>query len=724
MPAGWIRRRLDSLTPIAVAAIVLLSGHAAVASAQPSFTLGSPAADVRQAQGIPTVIERLHSLGLEIWTFGAASVRLSADSMRVIGWDNAARTLRATLRPGPNATTALTFGAGSPADDVVRLMGTPTAVREDRARGTMLWRYGSSAVTIALSDARVVAWINPGGNLRVARPHTPLGSLATSRGGRGIDDGSRIEPRAPATLSASVGFREPSGNGALEGAETATVTVELRNRGPGVAHDVRVGVSPDSGDATLVIGTTPPIARLDAGATTRVTIPVSAPLHTRDGQVTLRVTVVEANGFDLDVPRRLTIPVRATRPAQLAISGMRADDQSGDGRITPRELVEVTARVWNAGTGAARDVKGSLSTSDDAFLVAEAARDLTLGTIAPGEHRDVTFVFYTNTRARDVRVLLTLTESTGQFGATLTLPFSIDRATTQTLDATIAAVVPDDSVPSSPASVLDEIERDLPPAAEKNPDAIAVIFGVERYATLPSARFAARDARLFARYAATTLGVPDDRNHVYVRTDADASGNELRKVFGDEGWLARRVQPTTDLYVFFAGHGAPDLKARTPYLLPADADAAYPRETGYALKALYDQLARLDVRSVTVILDACFTGATRSSGTLFGGARNIVISVEHPALLRDNFAVIAAAHGDQIASDFPEKRHGLFSYYTMLGLRGAADADGDRTVTIAELERYLEREVPRVAASLDREQVPVVIARQKDRALVRLGGAP
>ena len=174
--------------------------------------------------------------------------------------------------------------------------------------------------------------------------------------------------------------------------------------------------------------------------------------------------------------------------------------------------------------------------------------------------------------------------------------------------------------------------------------------------------------------------------------------------------------------MFFAGHGTPDLKTRTPYLLPADADAAYPRETGYPLQALYDQLARLDVRSVTVFLDACFTGATRSSATLFRGARNIVISIEHPALLRDNFAVVAAAHGDQIASDYPAKKHGLFSYFTMLGLRGEADADGDRAVTIGELERYLEREVPRVAASLDREQKPVVIARDKARVLVRLGG--
>jgi hypothetical protein len=717
MPAVPFRRRLSKLSRLVALAIVPTAGfvgYAPRAWAQPSFTLGSSAAEVRQAQGVPTVIERLHSLGLEIWTFGTASVRLSSDSMRVIGWDNSARTLRATIRPGPNATSALTFGAGSHADDVVRLMGTPSAVREDRAHGTMLWRYGASAVTIAKADSRVVAWVNPGGNLRVARQEATAPNAAIRS----------TAPRGPAALSANVAFHEPSGNGTLDGGEIATVAAELRNRGPGEAQNVTVIATIDSSDAVVSIGATTPLVRLDAGATARVTVPISASAATRDGVVRVRVSVSEANGFDLDVARRLTIPVRAVRPAQLALSGVRTEDQTGDGRITPRELVEVTARVWNAGSGVARDVQGTLTTGDDAFLIAETPRNVTLGSIAPGQHRDVTFVFYANTRARDVRVVLTLTESTGQFGATLSMPFAVDRATTQTLDATVAVAVREDSAPAAPSSVLDEVERDIPLAAEPNADAIAVVFGIERYGTLPAARFAARDARLFARYAASTLGVSDDRNHVYVRTDADASGNELRKVFGDEGWLARRVKPTTDVYVFFAGHGAPDLKTRSPFLLPADADPAYPRETGYELKLLYDQLAQLDVRSVTVFLDACFSGATRSSGTLFGGTRNIVVSVEHPALLRDNFAVIAAAHGDQIASDYPEKRHGLFSYFTMLGLRGAADSNGDRTITVAELERYLEREIPRVAASLDREQKPVVIARQKDRALVTLRSAP
>jgi hypothetical protein len=710
--------RLEPRASLLSFGLIALLATSDVAMGQPTFTLGSSAAEVRRAQGIPAVVERLHSLGIEIWTFGAATVRFSSDSMRVIGWEDAGGTLHASVTTGPGATSSPTFGAGSNADDVARLMGTPNAIKDDRASGTMLWRYGASAVRIAVADHRVLGWTNAGGNLRVQSSGTPAGRTSPTAS---VATQHAPPPNAPATLEAAIAFREPSGNGALDGAETGTIAVELRNRGPGAAFGVQVVVHPDSGRAVITVAPVLPLARLDAGASARVDVPITAPVDARDGQATLVVTVTEANGFNLDAARRMTIPVRTVLAPRLGVAGVRIDDQSGDGRISPRELIDATVRVWNGGSGPARDVRATLTTGDDTYLVEKTARQLTLGTMAPGDHRDITFAFYTNSRARDVRVAIGLTEATGRFGSTLTVPFSVDQAIAQTLDVAVPAPVRSESIATTPPSLLDEVERDLPRAAEPNPDAIAVVIGVERYATLPAARFAARDAQLFRRYAAATLGVSDDRNHLYVRTDADATGNELRKLFGDDGWLARRVQPNTDLYVFFSGHGGPDIKTRTPFLLPSDADASYPRETGYALNALYQQLARLDVRSVTVFLDACFTGSTRSNGTLFRGARPIVISVEQPALLRDNVAVIAAAGADQIASDYPAKRYGLFTYFAVSGLRGAADADADGMITVAELERYLAARVPNVAASLDREQKPVVIARNKDRVLVRLG---
>ena len=79
-----------------------------------------------------------------------------------------------------------------------------------------------------------------------------------------------------------------------------------------------------------------------------------------------------------------------------------------------------------------------------------------------------------------------------------------------------------------------------------------------------------------------------------------------------------------------------------------------------------------------------------------------------------------AAQAVFTASDFPAKRHGLFTYVLLAGIRGEADADGDHAITVAELERYAIEHVKRTAGTMDREQMPVVIAKNKSRVIVRL----
>jgi uncharacterized caspase-like protein len=68
---------------------------------------------------------------------------------------------------------------------------------------------------------------------------------------------------------------------------------------------------------------------------------------------------------------------------------------------------------------------------------------------------------------------------------------------------------------------------------------------------------------------------------------------------------------------------------------------------------------------------------------------------------------MTAASGSQIASWYPDKKHSLFTYYLLKGLKGDADADRDGTIKLSELQRYVSAQVPPVARALyNREQVP------------------
>jgi formylglycine-generating enzyme required for sulfatase activity len=84
--------------------------------------------------------------------------------------------------------------------------------------------------------------------------------------------------------------------------------------------------------------------------------------------------------------------------------------------------------------------------------------------------------------------------------------------------------------------------------------------------------------------------------------------------------------------------------------------------------------------------------------------------MENPLIAGGKVAVLAAATGNQISSDYDKSGHGLFTHYLLAGLRGEADADKDRLVTLRELFPYVRDHVAHTAVEeLDREQTPVLL---------------
>jgi hypothetical protein len=93
---------------------------------------------------------------------------------------------------------------------------------------------------------------------------------------------------------------------------------------------------------------------------------------------------------------------------------------------------------------------------------------------------------------------------------------------------------------------------------------------------------------------------------------------------------------------------------------------------------------------------------------MLADARPVGITIESPLAYGD-ITVFAAASGRQISSGYPEQRHGLFSYILLKGLKGMADADGNRAITVRELFSYMRTNVPQLAGQMDREQTPQLL---------------
>lgn len=235
---------------------------------------------------------------------------------------------------------------------------------------------------------------------------------------------------------------------------------------------------------------------------------------------------------------------------------------------------------------------------------------------------------------------------------------------------------------------------DSPPAkAAERPDDFALVIGVEEYQSLPKADYGVRDAQTVRKHL-EALGYPA-RNVVSLE-GSQATASKLKSYL--EEWLPLNVKPTSTLFVYYSGHGAPDPKSGDAYLVPWDGDPKFLKSTAYPLKKLYADLQKTKARSIVVALDACFSGAGGRS-VLAQGARPLVAKVDDGVPASDRLTVLSAASGEEITGSLPEQGHGMFTYFLLKGL-----TEGRRTAKA--LHGYLAPRVQDEARRQNREQTP------------------
>lgn len=252
-------------------------------------------------------------------------------------------------------------------------------------------------------------------------------------------------------------------------------------------------------------------------------------------------------------------------------------------------------------------------------------------------------------------------------------------------------------VPEPPADVRPKYR--LPEKAED----FAVVIGVSKYQSLPPAEFAEKDAGLVAEHMGA-LGVP--RRNIIHLSGPKAGYTSIKKYI--EAWLPRNVKPSSRVFFYFSGHGAPDIDSGEAYLVPWDGDPSFLDETAYPVKRLYANLGGLKAKRVIVALDACFSGAGGRS-VLAKGARPLVMKVK-TAAPKGNITLLTAASGNQITTTLQERGHGMFTYFLLDGLNGAAKDEKGR-VTAKSLFEYLRPRVQDEARRQNREQTPTLRTR-------------
>jgi hypothetical protein len=106
-----------------------------------------------------------------------------------------------------------------------------------------------------------------------------------------------------------------------------------------------------------------------------------------------------------------------------------------------------------------------------------------------------------------------------------------------------------------------------------------------REEAIPAVKYASRDAEVIAKYLENIGGIP--RSNIKVLTDTSVTKSDLEAYIED--WLARRVSKDSTVFVYYAGHGAPDPVSKEAYIVPYEGHPDFPSKL-YPLKKMYEFL--------------------------------------------------------------------------------------------------------------------------------------
>lgn len=532
------------------------------------------------------------------------------------------------------------------------------------------------------------------------------------------------EKNPPVLRVSSITFADEDGDGILSAGENGIFTFVIENSGAGLARGVFPHLAlaePADAAREFVFSFSEKISIRPQGRA-EMRASVSAGPKVKDGRAIFEAKAMEDAGFDSSASR-LVVLTEAHKPPALGVSSVGFKEIAfveKNGEIDPGEAVEVTLELLNKGPGRAMNVRGVLSASDpDIFITSE--REIFIGNLAPGEKRRISYTFTLSKRYKGASALpvsFSVEEKRREYSFSRSLGLAVGRKSSEMSEIFFAGRA---DAQAAGLSARDEVYERVPAARRANPDAVAVVAAVKtyRHPDVPCVEYALNDAALIKEYLVKAMGYREGNVIVL----ENPTKGDFERVFGTRdnpfGQLHTFVKPEkSDVFVYYSGHGAPDTETREAYIVPSDCHPNYVRLGGYSFDMLCDNLSRLPAASVTLVTDACFSGGFHSGNLITKGSPiSLVPRRSHDGGGR--LWILASSAEDEIASWYPEKKHGLFTYYFAMALCGRADRNSDGNLTFGEIKDYLDENVSYLARKLfNRAQTPVLYG-DKSRVFIK-----
>ncbi|HQW54500.1 MAG TPA: caspase family protein [Saprospiraceae bacterium] len=225
----------------------------------------------------------------------------------------------------------------------------------------------------------------------------------------------------------------------------------------------------------------------------------------------------------------------------------------------------------------------------------------------------------------------------------------------------------------------------------------AVIIGTSRYENLPTLKYTDDDAYQIYAFLKSPEGgaVPDEQLKILI--DESATRDNIMKTIKNTFYQADKNDV---VFLYFAGHGI------NGYYLPTDSD-------GYKNKISYDEIKRVlettEAKHKICIADACYSGSLLAQRSAYGESLDLFYSTFEKT--KGGTAFLLSSKHEEVSLESSGVRHGIFSHFLLEGLKGGADINSDKIITIKELYDFVYKNVRQYSGET---QTPVIAGNYDD----------
>jgi uncharacterized caspase-like protein len=234
------------------------------------------------------------------------------------------------------------------------------------------------------------------------------------------------------------------------------------------------------------------------------------------------------------------------------------------------------------------------------------------------------------------------------------------------------------------------------------PQGWAVVIGISKYkfasGNFPEIRYAAKDATEFYNFLRSPEGGGFSSDHVLFLKNEEANLQNIKYAFFD---FLRQALEEDFVIIYFSGHGTPEMdNQKNLYLMAYDSKPDLIASTAFPMWDIETALTRY-IKSEKVILlaDACHSAGIATDISMRNIYQKNMVNryIMEVGKAKKGRAIFTASEAGELSQESQKwgGGHGVFTYYLINALKGQADVNNNKIVSLGEVIDFVSENVRR-----------------------------